>query len=125
MHPPVVARSEWFFCLADEHFFATVLAVYRRGGETDCMGHVVAANWSEHTVHPVSFEPEDVTAALCASTPRSELVIVTLSQTLTATLSSILTRTLTEAKLLTGGHTVQPVPASASANPCDIICLGQ
>jgi len=71
----VVARSKWFFCLADEHYFATVLAVYRHGGKTDCMGHVVAADWSEHTVHPMSFEPENVTTALCVDCRAQPLVL--------------------------------------------------
>ena len=60
-------RSQWYSCYTDEHYFASVLSLYGRADQTDCMGHAIAADWSKHTVHPKSFAPEEVTAALCAS----------------------------------------------------------
>ena len=39
--------------------------MYGLAGETDCMGHAVAADWSSHKNHPKSFAEEEVTASLC------------------------------------------------------------
>ena len=41
--------------------------------ETDCVGGMTAAEWALGGSHPKSFEPEEVTAALCvpALCPRS------------------------------------------------------
>lgn len=41
----------------DEHYFATLLAVLGREGETECAGWGVAAqDWSKGGPHPKSFE---------------------------------------------------------------------
>ena len=58
-------RSKWYQCYTDEHYFATVLALYGHERETDCLGHSVAADWSVQSSHPHSYEPEEVTATLC------------------------------------------------------------
>jgi hypothetical protein len=59
------SRSKWYQCYTDEHYFATVLALYGHQQQTDCLGHSVAADWSVHSSHPHSYEPAEVSAALC------------------------------------------------------------
>ena len=61
--------SKWYQCYADEHYFATVLALYRRDGETNCAGHLVASDWRQAKSHPRAYLPENVTAELCALEP--------------------------------------------------------
>ena len=63
--PHCCHRSKWYQCYTDEHYFGTVLAVYGRGPETDCLGHSVAADWTVHSSHPHSYAPEEVNATLC------------------------------------------------------------
>ena len=57
---------QWYACITSEHYFPSVLALYGRADQTDCMGHAVAADWSSLTVHPKIYAEEEVTASLCA-----------------------------------------------------------
>ena len=57
-------RSKWYQCYTDEHYFATVLAVYGHSAETDCLGHSVAADWSVQSSHPHSYTADEVNATL-------------------------------------------------------------
>ena len=56
----MLLRSKWYQCYTSESYFATALALYGLQNETDCLGHMIAADWSRKGAHPKSYAPEDV-----------------------------------------------------------------
>ena len=43
------------FCVSDEHYIPTMLAINKKESEIDCQGHITRVIWTGHYMHPKSF----------------------------------------------------------------------
>eukprot|EP01026_Neomeris_dumetosa_P054963 TRINITY_DN4964_c1_g1_i5.p1 TRINITY_DN4964_c1_g1~~TRINITY_DN4964_c1_g1_i5.p1 ORF type:complete len:216 (+),score=11.77 TRINITY_DN4964_c1_g1_i5:103-750(+) len=57
-------RRKAHVCISDESYVPSVLATYGLDSQTDCLGSVTAANWTNQNWHPQEFRKRQISTSL-------------------------------------------------------------